>query len=126
MNPFDLHDLDPLSSPDEITERLRDLIEDAAPERRQELRQAWEDLTLHPKKRLTSALSTFVDLEAEVVERPRPARPATDREEGAPALHLRVPITELYATLARDEIFDHEPTGYVTLASDPLLKDNRP
>jgi hypothetical protein len=56
-NPFDRFDLDPRAGVAAITARLRELAEaaqdDAARER---IRAAWEELTLHPARRLRAAL----------------------------------------------------------------------
>jgi len=57
QNPFDRFDLDPRAGVAAITARLRELAEaaqdDAARER---IRAAWEELTLHPARRLRAAL----------------------------------------------------------------------
>lgn len=126
-NPFDDHDLDPLASPDEITERMRELVEDATtPASKQLLQDAWQDLTMNPKKRVRLALTTFVDMEPfEVSPPPAAARASAPTVAQAPA-ELCVPITDLHGTLVRERLSSHEPTSYVPLASDPLLKESRP
>ena len=57
QNPFDRFDIDPRAGLAAITERFRELAEaakdDAARER---IRAAWEELTLHPARRLRAAL----------------------------------------------------------------------
>src|SRR5262245_33377740 len=55
-NPFERYDLDPRIGPAEITRRLRELTEDAAESEKAELQAAWEELTLHPRRRLHAAL----------------------------------------------------------------------
>lgn len=74
--------LDPLASPEQITERLREQIELAPEAERGALREAWEELTLHPRRRVAQALACFVSLD----EAPRPPshRPRAPLE--APAL----------------------------------------
>jgi hypothetical protein len=126
-NPFDRFDLDPLASPDEITEVLRERIEDAPAAERQALRDAWENLTLHPRKRLALALSTFVDPEpAPPVLRPPPARAAPEHAVRPVDRATLAVVSDLHAALELEGLSTHEPTGYVSIASDPLLKDNRP
>ncbi len=53
---FDALDLDPWSTPEEITEALRERAEAADPEERLRLQAAWRELTLHPGPRLDAAL----------------------------------------------------------------------
>lgn len=69
-NLFERYDIDPLKGPRAITERLRELIEEAATEaQRTELREAWEELTMHPMRRLRAAFG---------------AHPESRQEPGAP------------------------------------------
>ncbi|MCA9536170.1 MAG: hypothetical protein KC593_20935 [Myxococcales bacterium] len=57
-NPFERFDLDPEEGPLGITERLRELAEDAtSDEERDAVRAAWEQLTRHPRERVRLALS---------------------------------------------------------------------
>ncbi|NUP04465.1 MAG: hypothetical protein HOW73_00200 [Polyangiaceae bacterium] len=122
-NTFDDFDLDPVASSDAITERMRELVEDAEPDARQAIRSAWEELTVHPKKRILQALTTFVDPEPEVVA--PPTRAPSVKAHAAPIDEpvLSLPLTELYETLGREGLLPSEPSGYVTIASDPLLKE---
>jgi len=55
-NPFERFDLDPREGPRAITERLRELAEEAPEAERAEIRAAWEELTLHPLRRLRAAV----------------------------------------------------------------------
>jgi len=55
-NPFERFGIDPKEGPRAITERLRELVQDANEEDRAEIRAAWEELTLHPLRRLRAAL----------------------------------------------------------------------
>lgn len=69
-NLFERYDIDPQKGPRAITERLRELIEEAATEaERAELREAWDELTMHPMRRLRAAFG---------------AHPESRRELGAP------------------------------------------
>ncbi|MCW5836953.1 MAG: hypothetical protein KIS78_31455 [Labilithrix sp.] len=56
-NPFERYDLDPREGVSAITERLKALAEEARDEaERARIREAWEELTLHPARRLRAAL----------------------------------------------------------------------
>lgn len=57
QNPFERYDLDPREGVSAITERLRELAEETSdPAEREALRAAWEELTMHPQRRLRAAL----------------------------------------------------------------------
>ena len=56
-NPFERYDLDPRDGIAAITQRLKELAEDAKDDaERERIRAAWEELTLHPQRRLRAAL----------------------------------------------------------------------
>ncbi|MBX3230807.1 MAG: hypothetical protein KIT84_01210 [Labilithrix sp.] len=56
-NPFERYALDPREGIAAITQRLKELAEDAKDEaERERIRAAWEELTLHPTRRLRAAL----------------------------------------------------------------------
>ena len=56
-NPFERYDLDPRDGIAAITQRLKELAEDAKDDaERERIRSAWEELTLHPRRRLRAAL----------------------------------------------------------------------
>lgn len=56
-NPFEQYALDPREGIVAITQRLKELAEDATDDaEREKIRQAWEELTLHPTRRLRAAL----------------------------------------------------------------------
>ncbi len=56
-NPFERYDLDPREGIDAITQKLKELAEDATDDaERERIRAAWEELTLHPARRLRAAL----------------------------------------------------------------------
>jgi hypothetical protein len=55
-NPFERFGIDPKEGPRAITERFRELAEEAtSDEERAGIRAAWEELTLHPLRRLRAA-----------------------------------------------------------------------
>lgn len=56
-NPFERYDIDPREGIAAITERLKELAIDVEDEaERERIRSAWEELTLHPVRRLRAAL----------------------------------------------------------------------
>ncbi len=72
-NLFERWDLDPGAGPQAITERLRELLEEAEPREQEQLRHAWEELTVHPRRRIAEALATYPE-----------TRPALGRAPAAP------------------------------------------
>ena len=55
-NPYDRWGLDPTAGPEELTAQLRQLAESARDEAtRRAVRDAWEQLTRHPRQRLAAA-----------------------------------------------------------------------
>ncbi|HTJ82375.1 MAG TPA: hypothetical protein VL400_11695 [Polyangiaceae bacterium] len=120
-NPFDAFDLDPLAPPDALTERFREIVEDApdpAP-----ARAAWELLTLHPHRRIRFALSTFVDDEAPSSGRVTAARSAPVVEPRTP------PEIDARHLLPLPRLSDHSPTTggvdpIATVSEDPLLDED--
>ena len=74
-NPFERFDLDPRAGPRALTERLRELVEEAATEeRRAEIRAAWEELTMHPARRLALALGAHPESRPELAGGPPPRK----------------------------------------------------
>jgi hypothetical protein len=74
-NPFDRYDLDPREGVAAITQRLRELATEAKTEaEREEIRAAWEELTLHPARRLRAALFAHPETRAPLGLPPIPPR----------------------------------------------------
>lgn len=66
-NLFERYDIDPRQGPRAITERLRELIEESDNEAaRTELRAAWEELTMHPMRRLRAAFGAHPESRPEL------------------------------------------------------------
>ena len=117
-NPFERYDLDPRDGIAAITQRLKELAEDAKDDaERERIRAAWEELTLHPRRRLRAALDAHPDT--------RPALgnpPMAPRMRGAQAglglrdLAARPSLRAL--TSEADEIAE-EPVP--RLETDPLV-----
>ncbi|MEZ4259143.1 MAG: hypothetical protein R3B36_08745 [Polyangiaceae bacterium] len=80
-NPFERYDLDPHGGIAAITERLKELVEAAGSDAEREgLRAAWEELTLHPARRLTLALLAHPETRPPLGGAPpRPRRRAAPR-----------------------------------------------
>lgn len=79
-NPFERYGLDPRDGLIAITQKLRELAEDATDEaERERIRATWDELTLHPEKRVRAAL--FVPprrTDATLEQEPRPRRRRTE------------------------------------------------
>lgn len=96
---FDRWGVDPSGGPAELTERMRELAEDARDAaERAAIRADWEALTLHPQRRLDEALETFPETRAPLGA--PPPRRALDPGDEAP-LDLRdlVPVPRLGSAL---------------------------
>jgi hypothetical protein len=64
-NPFERYGLDPREGVAAITQRLKELAEDAKDDaERERIRAAWEELTLHPARRLRAALNAHPETRA--------------------------------------------------------------
>lgn len=74
-NPFERYDLDPREGVAAITEALKERIEDAETDaERQAIRDAWQALTLHPRRRVELALQAHPETRAPLGRPPRPPR----------------------------------------------------
>jgi hypothetical protein len=94
-NPFELYDLDPRDGIAAITQRLKELAEDARDDaERERIRAAWEELTLHPVRRLRAALFAHPETRAPLGNPPSLAR---RRPRTAEALEPSLPLRELAA-----------------------------
>jgi hypothetical protein len=120
-NPYERWDIDPLGGPAAITERMRELAEEAPDEpSRKAIRAAWEELTLHPARRLQAALSAHPDAHGAPGTPPPAPRTASPEEPplGIADLALR---TSVLAALGPTE---EEPALLdVRYDRDPVLGD---
>lgn len=130
-NLFERYDLDPRQGPRAITERLRELAEDAAegPERAV-IRAAWEELTMHPMRRLRAAFGAHPETRAPLgTPPPAAARPSAD----APLTLGEIALRPSVARALRGAAVSPFPrgsgagTGTATLSleDDPILKKSR-
>jgi hypothetical protein len=126
-NPFDRYDLDPREGIAAITARLRELAEDAKDDaERERIRAAWEELTLHPGRRLKTALFAHPETRAPLGSPPPfPRRPlgATAEIAGGfafaeiaalPSVALAVPLP--------DHAEDREDDPGPSLEDDPVFR----
>jgi hypothetical protein len=117
-NPFERYDLDPREGARAITERLRELAEDAPEAERAAIRAAWEELTLHPRGRLRAAIAAHPETRAPVA--PPPAAPLRKPAEPiAPTLADLAPRPSVLRALRGDK---PEPLPVLPpLEDDPLI-----
>jgi hypothetical protein len=114
-NPFERFGIDPLDGARAITERLRELAEDASsPAERDAIRAAWEELTMHPARRLHAALGAAPETRAPL-GRPPPNRASTSAPLTIADL---APRPSVAAALGRGRGADPE---LPSLADDPAL-----
>jgi hypothetical protein len=112
-NPFERFGLDPLLGPRGITERMRELVEEAPEAERAAIRSAWEELTLHPARRVRAALLAHPETRPPLPPRPFAARAppgASEPELTLDDLALR-PSVALALGAAADAAPDLPPAG---------------
>ena len=86
-NPFERFDLDPEEGALGITERLRELAEDAlSEEERDAVRAAWEQLTRHPHEHVRLALTAHPESRPPLPSPRSPARGPSGDAASAPQL----------------------------------------
>jgi hypothetical protein len=86
-NPFERYEMDPREGPRGITERMRELIEDASSEEeRTRLRAVWEELTLHPARRLRVALRAHPETREPLGTPPPGGAGSTNRASTSPSV----------------------------------------
>lgn len=119
MNPFERWDLDPFEGPEGITEKLRELVEDADPETTEALRADWEALTLHPRRRVELALQAHPETRPPLGRRPRPLR----RRHRQPELELVDLVSLPTVASALGDPIDPRRLPDVPLDEDPILTE---
>lgn len=89
-NLFERFDIDPRQGPRAITEKLRELAEDTEDEaEKSELRATWEELTVHPARRLRAAFGAHPE------SRPPIGVPPTTAGKGAGPVDPDLTLSEL-------------------------------
>ena len=115
-NPFERFGLDPLDGPRAITERLRELAEDAQSEaERDAIRAAWDELTMHPARRLRAALAAVPETRPPLGTAPRVAASA----EAALGVADLLPLPSVAAALTPGR--GEEAVPLPSLGEDPVL-----
>lgn len=118
-NPFDRFDLDPREGVQAITARLKELAEDAPDEAaRQRIREAWEELTLHPARRMRAALFAAPETRPALGAPPPRTRVRTAEVE-LPEIAPKPSVAVALGTVATLRRID-EPLAF---DEDPLLDD---
>jgi len=125
-NPFERFDLDPCAGPETITERLRELAADADASQRAEIRAAWEELTLHPLRRLRAAFGAHPETRPPLGAPP----PRGAEREGSAAASTREPPSLATLTLAELALLPcvegalvHDPRSPRLPPAPPLSED---
>jgi hypothetical protein len=118
-NPYERWDIDPLGGAAAITERMRELIEDAKDDaERAAIRAAWEELTLHPARRLRAALGAHPSAHGAASRPPRPSPMSRERMVlDLGDLAMRPSILSALGSEAEPSLPD------VSLDSDPVLQE---
>ena len=123
-NPFERYDLDPREGIGAITQRLKELAEDAQDDaERERIRAAWEELTLHPARRLRAALFAHPETRGPLGMPPSfPRRRAPGTEDPVLGLHLRdlAARPSLLLSLGVDAVKDEDAVP--SLEADPVLR----
>lgn len=113
-NPYERWDIDPLGGPSAITERMRELVDDAPDEAtKTAIRAAWEELTRHPARRILAALAAHPDTHG-----PKGVPPPAPRASTAPE-----PTVTLADLALRPSVLEALGDGTPTLPDVPLERD---
>jgi len=128
-NPFEKYDIDPLEGPRAITERFRELVEEAAESEREALRVQWEALITHPRERLRIALHSFPvaqPVPAPAPSAPNGAHPPLGEPDGLEPLELKdlALAPSVAAALGESAGAAQTPHLLPTLAEDACLREN--
>lgn len=123
-NPFERYDLDPREGITAITQRLKELAEDAKDDaEREHIRAAWEELTLHPARRLRAALFAHPETRRPLGSPPSLPRRRAPRAD-APGLDLTLrdlaARPSLLVALGVDAVKDEDAVP--SLEVDPVLR----
>lgn len=122
-NPFERYDLDPREGIAAITQRLKELAEEAKDDaERERIREAWEELTLHPARRLKAAL--FAHPETRGPLGTPPSFPRRRAAQGGAAvgleLHDLAARPSVLLALGVSEVKDEDAVP--SLEDDPVLR----
>lgn len=125
-NPFERYDLDPRDGIAAITARLKELAEDATDDaERERIRAAWEELTLHPARRLRAALFARPESRAALGSPPGSRRRTDASPSPSPSeLDLRDVAARPGVFAALGETFDarDDEDARIAIEDDPVLR----
>ncbi|MFO0743117.1 MAG: hypothetical protein U0270_45005 [Labilithrix sp.] len=118
-NPFERYELDPREGISAITQKLKELAEDAKDDaEREAIRAAWEELTLHPARRLRAALFAHPETRPELGNPPALGR----RRAAEPiAFHLHDIAPRSTVEISLGGFDDREVERVPSLDEDPIL-----
>ena len=123
-NPFERYDLDPREGIAAITQRLKELAEEAKDDaERERIREAWEELTLHPARRLKAALFAHPETRGPLGRPPSfPRRRAAQGGPAAVGLELRdlAARPSVLLALGGSEVKDEDAVP--PFEDDPVLR----
>jgi hypothetical protein len=120
-NPFERYELDPREGISAITQKLKELAEDAKSDAEREIiRAAWEELTLHPARRLRAALFAHPETRPPLGNPPMLPRRRLATDPAELDLHDITPRTTVeFALGAFDDAADDGAPP--SLDEDPIL-----
>lgn len=122
-NPFERFGLDPREGITGITARLRELAEDATNEsERSEIRAVWEELTLHPARRLRAAVTAHPETRPRLGSPPPPLATSTARPLTLRDLALRPSVAAALGTQTDTRRSLGKVSSSLPLAMDPHLQ----
>lgn len=119
-NPFERYGLDPRDGVAAITERLKELVEDAPDDaERERIRAAWDELTMHPARRLRAALQAHPETRPPLGSPPLAPR----RRVAAVSLELRDLAARPSAVAALPWSSERVEAAAVDVEAPPLSDD---
>lgn len=123
-NPFERYGLDPRDGIVVITQRLKELAEDATdPAERERIRAAWEELTLHPARRLRAALEAHPETRAPLGAPPHLPRTRVATPLGTDS-GTRLELRDLAARPSAVAALSASVTSLAPEAAAPRLDDD--
>lgn len=122
-NPFERFELDPREGISAITQKLKELAEDAKTDaEREEIRAAWEELTLHPARRLRAALFAHPETRPELGHAPSLGRRrVASNDANSPMFQLHDIAPRSTVEIALGGLDDPDPDRVPSLDEDPIL-----
>lgn len=121
-NPFERYELDPREGISAITQKLKELAEDAKDDaEREAIRAAWEELTLHPVRRLRAALFAHPETRPELGNPPSLGRRRLAGDANSPVFQLHDISPRSTVEIALGGLEDRDDDRVPSLDEDPIL-----